>query len=316
MKKLKRSIMLSFIKSTVFLTVTELLLALLLREGLMSYYGISGTVAVAAGTVIVNIIFAAALIMVGPAAWLFSRMLTRKLNAEIQRQANERNMLYANIAHDLKTPMTSILGYAKALEDHKVEPAQNGIVINRIYQKAKQTDELLNMLFEYAKLQTDEYPLNLQKADLCSLVRHVAAGLYEFFEERNIRFEAVIPDAKIEVFCDVMQMKRAVGNLIINAYRHNEDGSRAGVMVKEKTGKAYVIIADTGKDISPEEAELLFFPFVSGDDVRSGANGSGLGLAIARRIAEKHGGTLTVEHNESGYVKEFVICLDAAERRK
>lgn len=81
------------------------------------------------------------------------------MNAEIQRQTDERNMLYANIAHDLKTPMTSILGYAKALGDKKVELEQSEIVIDRIYQKAKQTDEPLNMLFEYTKLQTESYPL-------------------------------------------------------------------------------------------------------------------------------------------------------------
>lgn len=219
----------------------------------------SGAVAVAAGTLIVNIIMGAALIMVGPAAWLFSRMVTKKINAEIQRQTDERNMLYANIAHDLKTPMTSIVGYAKALGDKKVELEQSEIVIDRIYQKAKQTDELLNMLFEYTKLQAESYPLNKMETDICRVVRSVAAGQYE-------------------------------------ALRKAED-------------RVFIIVADTGMDIGKEESEIIFEPFVSGDVSRNAACGSGLGLAIAKKIVERHGGTLTVEHKERCYVKEFVICL-------
>jgi len=309
MKKLKRSIMLCFVGTVISLTIGELALALLLREALTSYYGISGAVAVATGTLIVNIIMCVSLIMAGPAAWLFSRVITKKLNAEIQRQTEERNMLYANIAHDLKTPMTSILGYAKALGDKKVELEQSEIVIDRIYQKAKQTDELLNMLFEYTKLQTESYPLNKMETDICRIVRSVAAGQYEAFEEKNIRLEIDIPDEILSVSCDVLQMTRAVGNVIINAYKHNGEENRVGIIVRKEAARILIIVADTGRDILKEEAELIFEPFVSSDASRNAACGSGLGLAIAKKIVEKHGGTLTVEHREAGYVKEFVICL-------
>lgn len=309
MKRLKRSIIRCFVGTTICLTIAELVLALLMRETLTSYYGISGTISVATGTLVVNIIMSVALIMVGPAAWLFSRVVTKKINAEIQRQTDERNMLYANIAHDLKTPMTSILGYAKALGDKKVELEQSEIVIDRIYQKAKQTDELLNMLFEYTKLQTEGYPLNKVETDICRIVRSVAAGQYEAFEGKNICVEIDIPDEKIPVFCDALQMTRAVSNLVINAYKHNAEGSKAGIIVRKEADRVFIIVADTGMDIKKEESEIIFEPFVSGDASRNAAYGSGLGLAIAKKIVEKHGGTLTVEHEEAGYVKEFVIGL-------
>lgn len=311
MKQLKRSIIYAFVGTTVSLTIAELLLALLFRDVFAPYYGISGTIAVAAGTLVVEIILVVALVMAGPAAWFFSRMVARKLDAEILRQTQERNMLYANIAHDLKTPMTSILGYAKALGDKKVELEQTEAVIDRIYQKAKQTDELLNMLFEYTKLQTAEYPLEQMDADICSIVRSVAAGQYEFFEEKGILLEIDIPEEKVTVSCDMRQMSRAVSNLIVNAYKHNEKGSRVGIMVRKKAGKVLVIVADDGRNISKEEAEIIFEPFISGDTSRNSSGGSGLGLAIAKKIVEKHGGTLTIEHKEAGYVKEFVIAVHA-----
>lgn len=176
-------------------------------------------------------------------------------------------------------------------------------------QKAKQTDELLNTLFEYTKLQTESYPLDRTETDICRVVRSVVAGHYEAFEEKNICLEIDIPDERIPVFCDVLQMTRAVSNLIINAYKHNEEESRVGIMVRKEADRVFIIVADTGMDIRKEDAEIIFEPFVSGDASRNAACGSGLGLAIAKKIVEKHGGTLTVGHREAGYVKEFVICL-------
>lgn len=190
-----------------------------------------------------------------------------------------------------------------------MELEQSEIVIDRIYQKAKQTDELLNMLFEYTKLQTEGYPLNKTETDICSIVRRAAAGQYEAFEEKNIRLEIDIPDEKIPVSCDMLQMTRAVGNLVINAYKHNDEGNRVGIMVRKDAGRIFIIVADTGRDIRKEESEIIFEPFVSSDTSRNAACGSGLGLAIAKKIVEKHGGTLTVEHKEAGYVKEFVISI-------
>lgn len=192
-----------------------------------------------------------------PGGVLFSRMITQRLNADIQRQ----------------------------------------------------TDELLNMLFEYTKLQTEGYPLNKMETDICRVVRSVAAGQYEAFEEKNIRLEIDIPDEKILVSCDLLQMTRAVSNLIINAYRHNAEENQVGIMVRKNADRIFIIVADTGRNIQKEEAALIFEPFVSGDASRNAACGSGLGLAIAKKIVEKHGGTLTVEHREAGYVKEFVISI-------
>ena len=80
-------------------------------------------------------------------------------------------------------------------------------------------------------------------------------------------------------------------------------------MVRKDAGRIFIIVADTGRDIRKEESEIIFEPFVSSDTSRNAACGSGLGLAIAKKIVEKHGGTLTVEHKEAGYVKEFVISI-------
>lgn len=306
MKKLKKNIILIFVATLVLLSFAESCVDVLFEKVAMPYYGLKGVTETLTATAIYITV---SLILIAIATYSFARVIGKKFETEMCRQMAERNMLYANIAYDLKTPMTSILGYAKALSDKKVEWEQTEFVVDRIYKKAVQTDELLNMLFEYTKLQTGSYPLNMAQADICGIVRRVVAGQYEAFEDKNIQLEIDIPDKRISVICDVRQIERAVGNLIINAYKHNAAGTLVGILVRENVDTIFIMIADNGIDVAAEDMEKIFEPFVSDGISDNTVYGNGLGLAIAKRIVEKHGGTLSVEHKESKYVKEFVICL-------
>lgn len=212
-----------------------------------------------------------------------------------------------HIIHDLKTPITSIIGYSRALIDKKVDDVQQEQVVDIIYQKAKRTDELISMLFEYTKLGTESYRPDKRPIDLCVVLRSVAAAYYEAFEGKNIEMEIDIPDSKSCILCNEQQITRAIENLIINAYKHNKSGSHVGIFPREKGAGISVSIADDGRDITDEEAAIIFEPFVSGDASRNSAGGSGLGLAIAKRIIEVYGGKLSVEHRDGRYTKYFVI---------
>lgn len=306
MRKLKKSIIWIFVLALIALSVIESFVDFLYEEIAIPYYGWIGVQEMIVTTSIYILVSISVIILI---TWLFSRKIGKKFETEIHRQVEERNILYAHIAHDLKTPMTSIFGYAKALKDKKVEPEQLEMVVDRIYQKAKQADGLLNMLFEYTKLQTNSYQLNKTKVDICAVVRNVVAGQYEAFEDKNIELEIEIPDNNIFVFCDVQQMARAVENLVINAYKHNVAGGHVGVILRKESNGISIAIADNGKNIPVGEIEAIFEPFISLDVSRHLSDGSGLGLAIAKSIIEKHGGKLCIEHRKSGYVKEFVIYL-------
>lgn len=248
------------------------------------------------------------LLNIAGCAWLFSHLTGKLYRQENQRQLNERNMLYSCIAHDLKTPMTSVQGFAAALQEGRVKPEEQQEVYGIIYNKSCYMNELLDTMFAYAKLNTEGYALSPAELDLCALVREVAALHYDGFEQRQMELDIDIPEEAILCRADRKELKRALSNLVTNACKHNEPGAEILIRTCVQGDSVCIIVADNGKPIGKAEAKALFEPFARGDLSRSGG-GSGLGLAITRLIAEKHGGTLTVEDGIEGYTKGFVLKL-------
>lgn len=240
-------------------------------------------------------------------ALLFFVIVRRKINKETQRQMEEKNILYANIAHDLKTPITSILGFSKALKDGAVEESRREEIIDIIYEKSRQTDDMINQLFRYSKLETDAYALSFEKLDVCAPVRALVAEAYPEFEAAGITLRIEIREEPIPAMLDIVEFRRAVSNLIENAYKHNAKGAEVLISVEERSGVVRVTIADNGEPIEQDLAERIFQPFVCGNESRSSQGGTGLGLAISRKIIEKHGGTLRLQPEFPGFTKAFVI---------
>lgn len=242
-------------------------------------------------------------------AFLFIRMAGKRIEEETNRQLEEKNQLYANIAHDLKTPITSIRGFAGAIKENNLSEDESQRAIDIIYTKSKRTDELIEMIFTYSKLESNQYQLNLQKENVCGLLRVMIADAYEDFESRNIGLKIEIPDEPIYCMLDRIEFKRAMNNLIDNAYKHNREGCLVCISVKEVERKVRILVADTGDVIEASIGETIFQPFVCGDDSRNSKGGSGLGLAISKKIFEKHHGTLRLVDQVEGYTKGFMVEL-------
>lgn len=242
-------------------------------------------------------------------AVVYCKLVGKKIDEETSSQLEERNLLYSNIIHDLKTPMTSILGFASALKDNKVEEEEKEQVVRIIYEKAKHTDELVNQLFRFTKLQNAGYALNLVEHNICALVRDIVAQSYMEFENREMELVAEIPEQPVLLPIDVLEMRRAVQNLVVNAYRHNKKGTRIWIGIRQYGKQVKIIIADSGSALERTQRESIFQPFVCGNESRSSKDGSGLGLAITKSIIEKHGGKLTIEEFGKEYTKAFVITL-------
>ena len=220
----------------------------------------------------------------------------------------QRNLLLSDIAHDIKTPLTTVCGYARALVDDMVpEEEKKKEYLRAIYAKSLRMDDLITLLFEYVKMDSDGFSLHKEKADLGELLRENAALLYADFEENNIELEIEIPEKAFPYEMDKVQMGRAVTNILTNAVRYNEKGTKVCVSLDE----AYCLcIADNGTPIEDELAEHIFEPFSRGDKTRSTSGGSGLGLSISAKIVQMHGGELRLERQcPDGMVKAFVISL-------
>lgn len=243
--------------------------------------------------------------------WLFSRgytgVINKRIIAETNRQVNERNILYANIVHDLKTPMTSMLGFSQALMEGKIGADNKEEVLEIIYNKTKKASELLDLLFEYTKLSTDEYRMHPDNSDICRLVRESIAMNYELFEEKQMKIEIDIPESPIIREIDQREFLRAFNNILINAYQHNKKGAQILIKVIATIQKTMIVVADNGELINSELETMIFEPFICADESRNSKDGSGLGLAIAKKIVEKHQGRLYIIEEISGYTKAFVI---------
>ncbi len=251
--------------------------------------------------------YAAGLLVFVLGAFAFYRLVTRIVRTESERRVRAQNLIYAAIAHDLKTPMTSVQGYAAALRDGKIPPEGQAEAFEIICRKSRQMNELVDSLFEYARLGTEEYHLRSEPIDAAQLVREVAAESYTDFEDRGIALDVDIPDGPMTIVGDARQFRRAVTNLVVNAWKHNAEGAKVRVAVKAAGGGLAVSVADDGEPIPPERREALLQPFVTADEARQSSGGSGLGLAISAKIVALMGGTLRIVDADGAYVKAFEI---------
>lgn len=253
------------------------------------------------------------------AALVFSRMVevhVRQLEEQERKQMEEydrrRNLLLSDVAHDLKTPMTTVAGYAKALLEKTDFPRQE--YLETMYQKTMEMSGLINLLFEYVKLDSEGYQLKRTREDIWELLRESVAGLYMEFEKKEMEVLPEFPEGELWMPIDRLQFQRVICNLLNNAIRHNPKGTQVLIKGEQEETKVIIQVCDTGKRIPEGTAKYIFDPFVSGDESRKRKGGSGLGLSIAYKVIEMHGGSLRLEQESTGiYTKSFVICLELEE---
>ena len=241
---------------------------------------------------------------------------------ELQSANEEKNRkLYAEIAHDLKTPMTMILGYAKLLSQGEVSEEAKKEYLGTIVEQTEHANALLEQMLEYAKLGSTEYRLDVKEGDLAECLRQVAAESYYRFEEKKMELDVEIPDEAVFSQFDERQIKRVFFNLIGNVITHNPEGTKVKIVMKlpdnasndrdRETTQEFIEIwfADNGPLIEEGLKDQLFEPFHAGEASYNRKGGSGLGLSVAKKIAKLHNGDLEYrERVEEGY-KGFVLTI-------
>lgn len=256
-------------------------------------------------------------------AIVFARITIREIG-KLQRQRElareeydkQRNLLLSDIAHDLRTPMTTVAGYAKALSDGMVTDAEKQQeYLHTIMNKTIRMNELIQLLFEYVKLDSKGFELDKESFDLCELLRECAASVYQEIEEREMEFFIEIPEEIYTVYADKMQLSRVMINLLNNAVKHNLEGTGILLLVKPLSGMLLVVVADNGTEISAETQKHLFEPFYKGDKSRTSGSGSGLGLSIAQKIIQMHGWEIELRQPYQEYTKAFLIKIPCGMER-
>lgn len=242
----------------------------------------------------------------------FNIMVSKLEDSENQRKKlmNDKERMMADISHDLKTPITSIQGYAKALSDGIIVDEDKDKYIKIIYEKSKKLTELINIFHEYSKLEHPDFNLIFEKVDLSEYLRAYIALKYEDIVESGFNIEVDIPEEEMEIKIDKVQLQRVFDNILGNSIKHNEKGTNIYVSLKEKNDIYEIIIADDGKGISKDIANNIFEAFTVGDESRNSKQGSGLGLTIAKTIVDLHGGTIELEPESlKKFSTQFKIIL-------
>lgn len=248
-------------------------------------------------------------------------MFTKVIVEEVQRLEEEktayqreyekkRNLMLSDIAHDLRTPITTIAGYSKALNDGMVtDDEKRREYLEAIENKSERMNNLINLLYEYVKLDSDNFALKKEEINLAELLRENAALLYSDVEEKGMELVVDIPEEPCMVTADSLQLSRVITNLINNSIRHNEPGTEITLELNDVFYNREIIISDNGEPIEEDIVEHIFEPFAVGDKSRRTKGGSGLGLSIAKRIIDMHGWKIDLYQNKRGYKKAFIINI-------
>lgn len=257
-----------------------------------------------------------ALLMLAPIVLValgFARQAEGILGAELRARDDElrhayerRNLMISDMAHDLRTPVMGIAGMAQALDEGLVgDPAEQARLLGQMRVRAQRLSELVSLLFDYVKLESEGYALDRTTVDLPQLLLSEAATAYDDIEAAGMELSVHVDEEPLLLWADETQLRRVVANLLANAVRHNEPGTTIELALGRRAGVADIIVGDTGKPIRQSPAEL-FAPFSRGDEARSG-QGSGLGLSIVADIVALHGYSIDLHQPYGPYTKAFVV---------
>ncbi|MBY0096409.1 sensor histidine kinase [Mesobacillus maritimus] len=217
---------------------------------------------------------------------------TKKANAQKRRTENELKQAISNISHDIRTPMTSILGYIQFLEDDHIPSEIRKEYILIVKNGALRLKVLLEDFFELSVIESTDYPLKLEFIQLNDLVLEVLVGFYEEFNQKNIQPTINIPKDDIRVKADSSAVKRVIENLVTNALKH----STGNVTITLKSTHSFIelTVSNPASQLKEEDLFHLFDRFYKADQSRKG-KGTGLGLSIAKSLMEKMNGNLSAE---------------------
>ena len=220
-----------------------------------------------------------------------------------------KNELITNVAHDLRTPLTSIIGYLELLSgDVKLDPELQKKYINIAYVKTKRLEKLIEDLFGFTKMNYGKLTMHVAQVDVVKLLSQLLEEFYPSFVDKNLSYElqSNVP-AKV-ITADGNLLARLFDNLINNAIKYGADGKRIMVKLHADDEIVTVSVINYGYVIPADELPLIFNKFYRVEQTRStNTGGTGLGLAISKNIVDMHGGTITVTSDLSGTV--FTVKL-------
>lgn len=234
------------------------------------------------------------------------------VDSAVQSMDDERKIekskdeLITNVSHDLRTPLTSIIGYLGLIEDKQYQNEEDILKYTHIaYEKAKQMKNLVDDLFEYTKVQQHGAPVNIMRVDLDQLLEQLTASFALEAERRGIEISSKVVPNPLMIEADPEKLGRVFNNLVVNAFKYGNGASYIRITAHQEQANVVVKVANDGTPIPKEAQSHLFERFYRAEASRSRATGgTGLGLAIVKSIVDLHHGQVTVtsDENETAFI--------------
>ena len=230
----------------------------------------------------------------------------RKLATELAEQ--RKNDLVVYLAHDLKTPLTSVIGYLTLLRDeNQISEELREKYLSISLEKAEHLEDLINEFFEITRFNLSNITLEYSRVNLTRMLEQLTYEFKPMFLEKNLKCELeIVPDTMIK--CDVNKMQRVFDNLLRNAVNYSFDDGTIHIVATQNENNLSIKFTNCGNTIPQEKLERIFEQFYRLDTARSSrSGGAGLGLAIAKEIVELHNGTITAKSENE--VIEFEVTI-------
>lgn len=227
---------------------------------------------------------------------------------DIERNAErQKNELITNVAHDLRTPLTTIVGYLELIKDDTALSKEDVHKYSGIaYEKSIRLQEMMDDLFEFTKLDNADIKLNKSMINLSGLIMQMTDEFYPSFKDCNITPIVNLPEENIYVQGDGQLLARVFDNLISNALKYGYHNTDLKIEVSDDEKYATVKVINHGDTIAPEDIPLLFNKFYRTDSSRnSKTGGTGLGLAITKNIVDLHHGDISVTSDDQ--ITTFIV---------
>jgi signal transduction histidine kinase/ActR/RegA family two-component response regulator len=230
--------------------------------------------------------------------------------AEAEEASRAKDTFLATISHELRTPMTSIIGWSSVLARGDLDAATMQTAIDAIEKSARLQAQLIEDLLDVSRIVAGKMKLDLAPVDLSNVIRNSLEGASHVARGKDVKIECILPPAPPVVFGDERRLQQIVGNLVSNAIKFTPSGERITVELRTVDSAAQIDVIDGGQGVPEVFVPHLFDRFSQADSSTSRSHGGlGLGLAIVRHLVELHGGQVEVEPRVEGRGARFSVLL-------
>ena len=218
----------------------------------------------------------------------------QKILAEYRKKEDSMRKMLSNISHDLKTPLTVVLGYIETINlDKDMHSDEKEVLLEKVHDKTIEVIDLINKFFDLAKLESGDKDISLTRININEVCRKNILNFYDILNSKGFEVDINIPEKDLYVFGNEEALDRILNNLLSNAVKYGTDGNFIGLSIEENEKFIYIHVMDKGRGIEENKIDRVFERMYTLEDSRNRTfQGSGLGLTITKRLVEKMNGEI------------------------